>query len=97
MSNFKVIVVGAGPVGLVMAHALSKANIDFVVLEGRSQVLRDVGASLVLGPDSMRILSQFGLLDRLRETGCEILRYESYTTEGTRFNGDWHGERVRKE
>lgn len=95
MGNFKVIVAGAGPVGLVAAHALSKANIDFVVLEGRPEVVRDVGASLVLGADSMRLLSQFGMLDKLRSAGTEILKWESYTAQGSKYNGDYIGERAR--
>lgn len=93
MANFKVIVVGAGPVGLIMAHALSKANIDFVVLEGRPEVVRDVGASLVLGAHSLRILSQFGMLDKARDIGFEVLSDLAFTTEGVKFNTDSNGAR----
>lgn len=81
--------------GLIAAYALSKANIDFVVLEGRPEVVKDVGASLVLAPESMRMLSQFGLLDKLRKTGCEILKTESYSSNGGKLNGDHVGERGR--
>lgn len=81
--------------GLVAAHSLSKANIDFVVLEGRPEVVKDVGASLVLGADSMRLLSQFGLLDKLRVTGTEILKWESYSTQGNKYNSDYIGDRAR--
>ncbi|KAI0841065.1 FAD/NAD(P)-binding domain-containing protein [Hypoxylon sp. FL0890] len=81
--NFRVIVVGGGPVGLTMANALAKAGIDFVVLEGRPAVTEDQGASLVLGAQSMRVLAQIGILDRLKQIGAEILETRLNTaTEG---------------
>lgn len=95
MANFKVVVVGGGPVGLILAHVLSKAGIDYVVLEGRPEVVKDVGASLVLGTDSMRVLSQLGLLDKARAASCEILTWQSYSSTGRQFNGDHVGERTR--
>ncbi|KAM3436748.1 hypothetical protein MY4824_004169 [Beauveria thailandica] len=58
---FKAIVIGAGPVGLIIAHALSAAGIDYVCLEQRSCLLDDVGASLVLHPPTLRVLNQLGL------------------------------------
>ncbi|OTA91291.1 hypothetical protein M434DRAFT_13258 [Hypoxylon sp. CO27-5] len=71
--NFKVIVVGGGPVGLTMANALAKAGIDFVVLELRPAVAEDEGASLVLGPQSMRVLAQVGIIDCLKSIGMEVV------------------------
>ncbi|KAL4890706.1 hypothetical protein BDV59DRAFT_204180 [Aspergillus ambiguus] len=82
LSSFKVIVVGGGPVGLTAAHALHHAGIDFVVLEQRESVVLDQGASLVLAPSSLRVMHQFGLLERLREIGCELLRGKAYTRDG---------------
>lgn len=79
MSSFKVIVVGGGPVGLVAANALSRAGIEFEVLEAQSMIARDVGASLVMTSYSIRVLSQLGFLDALRAKGCEILRWAEYT------------------
>ncbi|KUI52937.1 2-heptyl-3-hydroxy-4(1H)-quinolone synthase [Cytospora mali] len=89
MPSFKVIVVGGGPVGLTAAHALSKAGIDFVVLERRPEVFEEVGASLVIFPHNLRVLSQFGLLPRLREIGHEVLRWADYTRRGI-FSESWH-------
>ncbi|ROW03479.1 hypothetical protein VSDG_01303 [Cytospora chrysosperma] len=82
MPNFKVIIAGGGPAGLIAAHSLSKAGIDFVVLERRPEVLEDVGASLVVFPHNMRVLSQFGLLPKLREIGHEVLRWSDFTQYG---------------
>lgn len=64
-SNFKVIVVGGGPTGLTAAHALGKANIDFVMLERRPNIVIDAGSNLVLAHNGLRILGQLGLHDDL--------------------------------
>ncbi|CAI4217270.1 unnamed protein product [Parascedosporium putredinis] len=84
-SSFKVIIVGGGPVGLTAAHALQHAGIDFVVLERRSSIYDDVGASLVLRPSSLRVMHQLGLLDKLRSIGTAIHTGGSFTAEGFKF------------
>lgn len=95
MPNFKVIVIGGGPVGLVAAHALSKAGIDFVVLEGRPQIAEDVGASLVMISHNIRVLAQLGMLDQLRAKGHEVMRWAEYTDKG-QYSLQWHSETMRK-
>lgn len=82
MSKFKVIVIGGGPAGLVAANALSKAGIDYVVLEAQPMIAKDVGASLVMTPHSLRVLSQLGLMDELRKYGHELIRSTDYTESG---------------
>ncbi|RAL03112.1 FAD-dependent oxidoreductase [Aspergillus ibericus CBS 121593] len=82
---FKVIIVGGGPVGLTAAHALSHAGIDFVVLESRDSVVLDQGASLVLGPPSLRVMHQLGLLDQLMAIGGELNISQSFTHQGYEF------------
>jgi FAD dependent monooxygenase len=44
---FRVVVVGAGLVGLSLSHALQLANIDHVVLEKHSEIVSLHGAALV--------------------------------------------------
>jgi 2-polyprenyl-6-methoxyphenol hydroxylase-like FAD-dependent oxidoreductase len=63
MGSFKVIVVGAGPVGLVLAHALEASGIDYVLVEQRRQVPPDPAYGLFIWPQIMRIFHQLGLLD----------------------------------
>lgn len=79
---FKVIITGGGPVGLIAAHALSLASIEFVVLEQRDTISIDVGASLVLAPPSLRVMQQMGLLHSLMAVGGEIQRNKSFTVGG---------------
>jgi len=62
-TNFKVVIVGGGPVGLTAAHALLRAGIDFVLLESRQSIVIEAGSNLVLSPMGLRILANLGLLD----------------------------------
>ncbi|KDN46109.1 FAD binding domain-containing protein [Tilletiaria anomala UBC 951] len=94
-SPFKVIVVGGGPADLTAAHTLYKATIDFVVLERRQEVVIDEGASLVLGVDTLRIMHQLGLLDKLKAISSELLILEKYTVDSTQFTTLRHFESMR--
>lgn len=60
-TKFRVIIVGAGPVGLYLAHALYRANVDFVVLEQYESVHRFHGAGILLFQSTLRLLDQIGL------------------------------------
>ncbi|KAK0621002.1 hypothetical protein B0T14DRAFT_522548 [Immersiella caudata] len=73
---FKAIVVGGGPVGLTAAHSLSRANLDFVVLESRSKIVLDAGSNLVLLPIGLRVLSQLGLLPTIEAASSPMSRFK---------------------
>ncbi|KAI1441146.1 FAD/NAD(P)-binding domain-containing protein [Annulohypoxylon stygium] len=62
--KFRAIVVGAGPVGLYLAHALSKAGIDYLIFEQHDSVLRHQGAGILVYPHMLRLLDQIGLYDK---------------------------------
>ena len=86
-SNFKVVVVGGGPVGLVAAHALSRAGIDFVLLERRPRVVEDVGASAVMQAMGLRAMGQLGLLEAIGAAGTTLRRFDR-VDHGGRDMGD---------
>ena len=68
----RVVIVGAGPSGLLLSHLLAAEGIESVVLEARSQayVAARVRAG-VLEHSTVGLLTGAGLGDRLREQGAE--------------------------
>jgi 2-polyprenyl-6-methoxyphenol hydroxylase-like FAD-dependent oxidoreductase len=73
----RVVIVGAGPAGLVLAHALPLAGInDFVVLDRRANILEPSGAGIGLWPHCVRILDQLGngVLEEARSVAPKMKR-----------------------
>ena len=69
---FRVIVIGAGIVGLSLSHALQLANIDHVVLEKHHEIVSVRGAALIIWPGVMRIFDQFGILEGIHKSTTPI-------------------------
>ncbi|KAL2797702.1 hypothetical protein BJX66DRAFT_323165 [Aspergillus keveii] len=63
--NFRVIIVGGSVGGLTLAHCLSRAGIDYVVLEKGDQIAPEIGASIGIMPNGARVLAQLGLFEEL--------------------------------
>lgn len=61
-----VIIVGAGPIGLVLAHHLGSQGVKTVVLE-RAAELSDEPRAVGLDPESLRSLQGLGLMDVLKD------------------------------
>jgi p-hydroxybenzoate 3-monooxygenase len=68
----QVVIVGAGPAGLVLAHLLGRCGVDCVVLEARSRhhVEHRVRAGVLEHP-TVELLCDTGVGDRLRREGLE--------------------------
>jgi 2-polyprenyl-6-methoxyphenol hydroxylase-like FAD-dependent oxidoreductase len=64
---FRVIIGGGGISGLTLANALEKANVDYLLLEGRDTIAPQVGASIGIFANGGRILDQLGCYDMLKE------------------------------
>ncbi|KAH8588211.1 FAD/NAD(P)-binding domain-containing protein [Bisporella sp. PMI_857] len=84
VSKFRVIIVGAGPVGLYLAQALSLARIDFIVLEQQSTITNFGGQLIFTWPQTVRLLDQLGLYTQVKEVGVEINEKKRV------FGGDGH-------
>ncbi|KAI1398670.1 hypothetical protein F4819DRAFT_489368 [Hypoxylon fuscum] len=90
--NFRVIIVGAGPVGLYLAHAMERANIDYVVLEQQPNVLSLSGQLLFTWPHTVRLLDQIGLYQAARNHAIPIhykKRIYGYDGQVTSTNQFW--------
>jgi 2-polyprenyl-6-methoxyphenol hydroxylase-like FAD-dependent oxidoreductase len=66
-----VIVVGAGPVGLMLACELGLAGIQVIVVEQRSEPRAD-SPGAAINSTVVELLEQRGLMDSLRENGFEF-------------------------
>ncbi|KPM42081.1 hypothetical protein AK830_g4464 [Neonectria ditissima] len=64
-TELTVIIVGGSVSGLSLANMLEKAGIRFVLLEANDDIAPQVGASIGLQPNGLRILDQLGCADEL--------------------------------
>lgn len=77
-------VVGGGIGGLAAAAALTRAGIDVSVYE-QAPALGEVGAGVLMGPNSMRLLHRLGLGEAIEEAGGWVGRGSAYYRhDGTR-------------
>lgn len=83
---FRAIIVGGGPVGLGMAHALNHAGIDWVILERDTQIPSPSGASVALWPQSVRILDQLGLLDEAKACYLPVSTKHNHRPDGSEID-----------
>ena len=56
----EVIIVGAGPVGLLLGNLLGQANVDTIIVEKRGQISQ-TSRAIGITPPSLEILAQLGL------------------------------------
>ena len=66
MHNARVLIVGAGPVGLTMANLLGAAGIETVVIE-RNTTTSDSPKAIGLDAESMRTMQAVGLIEEVRK------------------------------
>lgn len=64
--GFKIIIAGGGVAGLTLAAILEKFDIDYVLLESHGDIAPEVGASIGLFPNGLRILDQIGCYEAIR-------------------------------
>jgi FAD dependent monooxygenase len=89
---FRVIIIGAGNVGLSFSHALQLANIEHVVLEKHDKIVSIRGAALSIWPSVARIFDQFGILDNIAKATTPISRECQRWPDGSL---SWHGDMMQ--
>lgn len=68
MKKFRVIIIGGSISGQALALCLEKANIDYLILEARQEFAPQVGASVGLFPNGLRILDQLGITETIENS-----------------------------
>jgi 2-polyprenyl-6-methoxyphenol hydroxylase-like FAD-dependent oxidoreductase len=86
IDNFRVIIVGGGPVALTAAHALDQAGIDYVLLERRPALDTESGASVAVWPHNVRLLDQLGLLEEAENTYMPVNYKRNLRRDGSELS-----------
>ncbi|KAK1675242.1 hypothetical protein BDP55DRAFT_715840 [Colletotrichum godetiae] len=76
--TFKIVIVGGSVAGLALANMLEKFNIDYVVLEAYPEIAPQVGASIGLLPNGLRILDQLGCYEAYRARAEDQVYQHAY-------------------
>ena len=62
VANCDVAIIGAGPIGLMLANLLGTAGVDVVVLE-RNEGLVGLPRAIAYDAETLRLFAQIGLFD----------------------------------
>ena len=92
--GFRVIISGGGIAGLSLANALQHAGIDYVLLEARSVIAPQVGASIGMLPNGSRILDQLGCYDEIFEQVEPLLWGASHDEKGDYIGAEGDGPQL---
>jgi 3-(3-hydroxy-phenyl)propionate hydroxylase len=77
----QVIVVGAGPVGLLTALALARQDIPVVVLEAEPGLTVDLRAG-TYHPPSLEMMAPYGITDDMHKTAIKVPRWQIRDKQG---------------
>lgn len=65
--EFKIIIAGGGIAGLTLANMLERLGLNYTLLESHSDIAPQVGASIGLFPNGLRIIDQIGCYEQILE------------------------------
>jgi 3-(3-hydroxy-phenyl)propionate hydroxylase len=74
-TNDRIIVVGAGPVGLMAALALVRQGIPVLVIEAEPGLTHDLRAGS-FHPPTLEMMTPYGITQRMHETGIVVPRWQ---------------------
>ena len=92
--GFRVIISGGGIAGLSLANALQHAGIDYVLLESRTEIAPQVGASIGMMPNGSRILDQLGCYDEIVAMTEPMVQGSSHHENGEYIGAPADGPRL---
>lgn len=84
-----VLVVGAGPVGLITAYQLFRfGGVSVAIIEKHAKSMQDAyGRAITLYPRSSEMLDQLGLADELAQQCFACRQTVSYNSQGEEVHG----------
>ena len=88
MSVFRVIIAGGSLVGLSLALVFERLGVDYVLLE-KGQIAPQLGASLGLHPQSLKILDQLGVWKDIQKQIVPLLYREHLDGDGHVFEASY--------
>ncbi len=80
--NTQVLIIGAGPTGLMAANQLNRFGIDFIIIDSKS-CPTEQSRALAVSARSMELYQQLDLSDKVQEQATTINGFQIYT-EGVR-------------
>jgi 3-(3-hydroxy-phenyl)propionate hydroxylase len=75
MSRERVIVAGAGPVGLLTALGLARQGVPVLLIEKEPGLTIDLRAGS-FHPPTLEMMAPYGITDRMHETGIKVRRWQ---------------------
>jgi len=88
-SEVDVLIVGAGPVGLITAYQLAKfGGVSVAIIEKHEKNMQDAyGRAITLYPRSSEMLDQLGLADELAQQCFACRETATYNSKGEEVQG----------
>ncbi|TLS21196.1 uncharacterized protein PpBr36_10630 [Pyricularia pennisetigena] len=87
--RLRIVIVGGSISGLVLAHALQRMNIDYVLLEGRGEFAPQIGASVGILPNGARVLDQIGVYSAIEAISEPLGVSGLYYPDGYRYHSPY--------
>lgn len=81
---FRVLIAGGSVAGLVLANALEKASIDYLVLEKR-ELAPNLGASISVFPHTAKVFEQLGIWQTMLDKTLPLLEQQHFDENGNLF------------
>lgn len=73
----EVLIIGAGPTGLMLANQLNRFGIDFIIADSKSEPTKESRA-LAVSARSMELYQQLGLSETVLEQATEVLGFKIF-------------------
>lgn len=87
----KIIIIGAGVAGLVLASACSQEGMEVKLYEKAKQ-LQTIGGGVVLWPNGWRYLSWLGLSERIQSYRPNVISCRTHGAKGNEINNEAYTE-----